>query len=77
MPKFTARVQYPWTVWYEQTVEVEAATEAEARALAIKAADDKGWDGECRMSDGEAGATEIWTIEPAGSDEAAGEADHV
>ena len=62
-PKFTVRVQYPYTLWYEQTVEVEAATEEEARAAAIKLADANGWDNAIQTGDGEAGATEVWAIE--------------
>lgn len=62
MPKFTAIVQFPYTVYHEQTVEVEAANMTEARVLAIQAAD-RDWTG-ARASDGEAGQTSIKEIAP-------------
>lgn len=61
MPTYVARVQYPWKVWYEQVVEVQADSEEEARTKAIKLADNNGWDGAYSL-DGEAGDTEVWEI---------------
>lgn len=62
MPAYVAKVQYPWTIWYEQVVEVEADSLKEAEAKAIKLADDNGWDGALQI-DGEAGDSEIWEID--------------
>ena len=61
MPAYVARVQFPWTVWIEQVVEVRADSEEEARTKAIKLADDNGWEHAYSL-DGESGDTEVWEI---------------
>ena len=62
MPRFRVQVQYPHTQWYEQTVEVEAATEDDAKVAAIKAADDRGWDDAVQAGDGECGESQVYAI---------------
>lgn len=62
MPKFTAIVQFPYIVYHEQTVEVEAANMVEARVLAIRAAD-RDWTG-ARASHRLTGQTSIREIAP-------------
>ena len=41
MPKFRIKTEYRTTVWYRSTVEIEAASEAEARA-AVRRLDEDG-----------------------------------
>lgn len=67
MSKFRARVQYPYTTWHEQEVEVEAATEEEARMLAVRVADEGGWDKAAQVGDGECGESEIASIKEVAS----------
>ena len=63
MPRFRVQVQYPHTQWYEQTVEVEAATEDDAKVAAVEAADERGWDDAVQAGDGECGESRVYAIE--------------
>lgn len=55
-------VQQPYTQFYEQEVEVQAASRGEAAATAVKLADENGWDDATLLGDGECGAASAWTV---------------
>lgn len=63
MPRFRVRVQYPFTQWYELVVEVEAATEDDAKVAAIKAADDREWNDTVQVGSGEIGESVVWSVD--------------
>lgn len=63
MPRFRVQVQYPHTQWYELVVEVEAATEDDAKVAAIKAADDREWNDTVQVGSGEIGESVVWSVD--------------
>lgn len=63
MKDYQVRVQYPYTMWYEQTVEVRAESPEAAQAEAVRQADEViGWDDACNVGEGDYGESVPWAI---------------
>lgn len=69
MPKFRVTVQYPYTCYYEQEVEVEA-TDEKAAAVAGLAKADYDWTRGYEVGDGVSDDSEVTEVERIDEEEA-------